>query len=711
MTLHSTLDASRLLTTLGLATLVVVSLLASAPGQAQVPGEVQNVAWCTGSKNCLQWTSTPAATQYRVYRGEEASMPCLVSTPLDSCLESIFAAPTTGAGAIPEIPAPGRFYWFIVTAQSGTGEGPSGSVKQGVVTQPRVRNTFGSCPASCTAAPGSCLGASDCCSSNCAGSCQAACCAPSGGFCGQPSDCCSNVCVASLCQPCLSIGQSCTSSASCCSGNCQGSVCAPACLPNGDLCATNGQCCSGTCALGSCQPGCTPAGGSCSVGSQCCTGVCSGSVCVLPSCTDGIKNGAESDVDCGGGTCPACGLGQTCNGGSDCQSQTCALGVCQCGPVGASCTVGSQCCGGVCTGNVCAPVCGDGVVSGTEQCDDHNNAPGDGCSPSCTGEPGYACAGSPSVCAPCPSGFSNCNGSGVDGCEVHTSADASNCGACNNVCVLANATSACVGGACTIGSCNLGYVDCNGQAIDGCEIYVPGNAANCGACGAVCSSNNIPAPTCAGGTCNGACAAGFLDCNGNKRVDGCEVNVASSATDCGGCGIVCSSNHVPAPACSFGICSGACATGFADCDGNKQANGCEVNVASSATDCGGCGTVCSPNNIPSPTCGSGVCNGACAAGFSDCDGNKQSNGCEINVASSAINCGGCGIVCSSNHIPAPTCGSGVCNGACATGFADCDGNKQSNGCEIALGTNQNCAFCGNACVTGAVCIGGTCQIP
>src|SRR4051812_11815507 len=30
-------------------------------------------------------------------------------------------------------------------------------------------------------------------------------------------------------------------------------------------------------------------------------------------CVDGIKNGAESDVDCGGGTCPRCQGGQICN--------------------------------------------------------------------------------------------------------------------------------------------------------------------------------------------------------------------------------------------------------------------------------------------------------------------------------------------------------------------------------------------------------------
>ncbi|AKU93768.1 Putative secreted sialidase [Labilithrix luteola] len=35
---------------------------------------------------------------------------------------------------------------------------------------------------------------------------------------------------------------------------------------------------------------------------------CNGNgACVSPSCTDGIRNGDETDVDCGGTTCPACG--------------------------------------------------------------------------------------------------------------------------------------------------------------------------------------------------------------------------------------------------------------------------------------------------------------------------------------------------------------------------------------------------------------------
>jgi predicted ribosomally synthesized peptide with SipW-like signal peptide len=45
-------------------------------------------------------------------------------------------------------------------------------------------------------------------------------------------------------------------------------------------------------------------------------------------------------------------------------------------------------------------VCGDGIIGGVEECDDANVNPGDGCGSSCYIEPGWQCAGEPSVCTP-----------------------------------------------------------------------------------------------------------------------------------------------------------------------------------------------------------------------------------------------------------------------------------------------------------------------
>jgi hypothetical protein len=51
------------------------------------------------------------------------------------------------------------------------------------------------------------------------------------------------------------------------------------------------------------------------------------------TCSDGIKNGAEIDLDCGG-VCGGCVEGKQCVAASDCQSGLCTAGVCQVPVVG-----------------------------------------------------------------------------------------------------------------------------------------------------------------------------------------------------------------------------------------------------------------------------------------------------------------------------------------------------------------------------------------
>jgi plastocyanin len=47
-----------------------------------------------------------------------------------------------------------------------------------------------------------------------------------------------------------------------------------------------------------------------------------------PACNDMTQNGDETDVDCGGGTCPQCDDGKTCIVDTDCVSDICDSGVC-----------------------------------------------------------------------------------------------------------------------------------------------------------------------------------------------------------------------------------------------------------------------------------------------------------------------------------------------------------------------------------------------
>ncbi|MDC0743151.1 DUF4215 domain-containing protein [Polyangium mundeleinium] len=60
--------------------------------------------------------------------------------------------------------------------------------------------------------------------------------------------------------------------------------------------------------------------------SQCGTGYCFQDACA--ACDDTVKNGDETDVDCGGTHCGLCEQGKTCVVGADCTSTFCADGVC-----------------------------------------------------------------------------------------------------------------------------------------------------------------------------------------------------------------------------------------------------------------------------------------------------------------------------------------------------------------------------------------------
>lgn len=105
---------------------------------------------------------------------------------------------------------------------------------------------------------------------------------------------------------------------------------------------------------------------------------------------NGTRDGDETDVDCGGGLCPACADGKGCSSGADCASKVCVGGACQalacddgvkngdetdrdCGGIcgatckaGAVCGVDGDCKGGICSGGICAPTCTDGEKSGDE---------------------------------------------------------------------------------------------------------------------------------------------------------------------------------------------------------------------------------------------------------------------------------------------------------------------------------------------------------
>lgn len=56
--------------------------------------------------------------------------------------------------------------------------------------------------------------------------------------------------------------------------------------------------------------------------------------CVPASCVDGIKNGKETDADCGGPICLQCAADKACVTGTDCASGMCNANRCTAPPLG-----------------------------------------------------------------------------------------------------------------------------------------------------------------------------------------------------------------------------------------------------------------------------------------------------------------------------------------------------------------------------------------
>ena len=530
---------------------------------------------------------------------------------------------------------------------------------------------------------------------NCGGACVDP--ATSRAHCGAAGDC-SNA------------GAGNSAGASCGAGNlCVAGSCAVSC-PAGSL-NCGGVCINPATDNGHCGAtgDCSNAGAGNSAGSACTQGqVCNTGACAV-TCQAGLINCGGTCVDpatsrahCGAtGDCTGAGAGNS-------PGQICAVGnLCMAGSCTISCPTGSVNCGGVCIN----PAADNGHCGAAGDCSNvgTGNSEGSACAQ------GQVCnAGACAVT--CQAGLVNCGGNCVDPAtsRAHCGAtgDCTSVGAGNSPGQSCGAGNLCVGGSCAV-SCPTGSVNCGGVCIN--------PAADNGHCGAAGDCTNVGAGNSAGSACTqgqvcnaGACAvtcqAGFVNCGGacidpsNSRAycgaagDCTNVGAGNSAGDSCADGNLCMGSQcvVSCPAGSVN-CGGVCVNPAADNSHCGAAGDCS-NVGAGNSP----GAVCANGSI----CDTGACTLSCSSDLHACN-----NMCvDWNISPS--HCGGCDNVCSSSHITQPTCSGAVCSGACDSGWSDCDGDKLTNGCETHSGTDTaNCGACNHACAAGYSCVSGVCQPP
>ncbi|MFN3202526.1 MAG: MopE-related protein [Bradymonadia bacterium] len=283
----------------------------------------------------------------------------------------------------------------------------------------------------------------------------------------------------------------------------------------------------------------------------------------------------------------------------------------------------------------------------------------------------------------------DCDGRADEGINIQI--DVLNCGACGNVCDLANAAEACVEGECVVEACDLGFFDRDEDPTNGCE--------------GVCDNPN-PGPE--------ICDEVDNDCD-DTTDEGFDLD--TDLENCGTCGNRCSFANAGAR-CDAGACAmAACDPGFADLD-NDVSNGCESLIP----DC------------PDP--GPEVCDGI----DNDCNGIIDDG---IDKLNDPLNCGGCGNVDEAFICNPPNAVAACVQGECAvetcvppfidldldpangcefecepTGEEICDG--EDNDCDSLIdedfdfqASTDHCGRCGNSCDFDnavAACVGGNCRI-
>lgn len=324
----------------------------------------------------------------------------------------------------------------------------------------------------------------------------------------------------------------------------------------------------------------------CLTAGDCLSNVCIDNRCVAPACGDGVMNGEETDVDCGGPACVPCAGGMACLAGSDCQDGVCHDGRCRapscidgmangaetdvdcggpaCPPcaTGKGCAADGDCLGGRCSGTTCLPSCTDTVQNGSETDVDCGGPACVGCATGMRCAAGSDCLSR--VCGPAGTCAAPSCGDGV----VNTASEACDDGNASN-------TDGCLT-TCAVAVCGDGFV---WSGVERCD---DGNSSDSDACPRTCE------PARCG---DGFVYAGVEACDDGNRLsgDGCSPSCLLEACGDGvvGPGEQCDDgNFDNTDDCPFTCRTARCGDGFvrAFVEGCDDANsvsgdGCSATCA------------------------------------------------------------------------------------------------------------------------------------
>ena len=259
-------------------------------------------------------------------------------------------------------------------------------------------------------------------------------------------------------------------------------------------------------------------------------GVC-GAACSLANATASCSTGACAVTACNTGYGDCDKLPET-----GCESNT-QTDPNNCGACGTKCSTGQVCQAGKCVVSGCTPPTAD-CDNNPANCETNTDTSLQHCgfcnNPCILAHATATCSAGKCAVASCSAGWADCDGLAANGCETQLNTT-SNCKSCGDQCSGGPnvALSTCGGQGCSV-TCSPGFSNCNASVADGCEVQLANDPLHCGSCTNNCSAKAPPGmqAACSNGACTYNCAAGMADCDSDGS---CETNLLTSSTHCGSC--------------------------------------------------------------------------------------------------------------------------------------------------------------------------------